>query len=128
LTRNSLASTKFCKSTSSPGTGHSHWRRKRRKGRRKKREPVQLLVALVGEGEGAGEAVEDEAVGIAGTPLLETEHGRIRTKPAVAITIGNAAMTRRWPVLRNPRFDIVCPPNPCLCTMQILRTGVSQFT
>jgi len=66
--------------------------------------PLVPLVGEVGEGEVAvDEVVEDEEAGVmARTPLPETEHGRTRTKRAVAITIGNAAMTRKWPVLDDP--------------------------
>lgn len=60
---------------------------------------TQPLVPLVGEGEEGGVADGDEGVGRAGITLPETEHGRTRTKLAEAITIGNEAMTRRWPVL-----------------------------
>jgi hypothetical protein len=74
------------------------------------------LVALVCEevGEGvADEVVEDEVEGVAGTPLAEIEHGRTRTRLAKATMIGNAAMTRRWPVPENLRsrsvLDVVCP-------------------
>ena len=87
----------------------------RGKGKGRKRTLAHPLVPLVGEvGEGevaVDEVVEDEEAGVmAGTPLPETEHGRTRTKPVVAITIGNAAMTR-WPVLDDPRgytYSLYC--------------------
>jgi len=118
---------KFCRSTSSPGTGHSH---KRGKGRKRGRgegkgkstlvHPLVPLVGEVGEGEATvDEVVEDEETGMVGTPLQETEHGRTRTKPTVAITIGNATMTRRWPALDDPRgytYSLYC-----LCLLMRVR-------
>ncbi len=76
----------------------------RTKGRGRQRTLAQRLVPLVGEvGEGgvADEVVEDEGAGMAGTTLPEVERGRTRIRLAMAIMIGNAAMTRRWPVLRD---------------------------
>lgn len=65
---------------------------------------MQHLVPLVGEaGEGgaADEVVEDEGAGLVRTTLLKIERGRTRIRLAVAIMIGNVAMTRRWRVLGN---------------------------
>ena len=63
---------------------------------------TQYLAPLedeVGEGGGADEVVEDVGVAMAGTALPEVERGRTKIRLTMAITIGNAAMTRRWPVL-----------------------------
>jgi len=89
--------------------------RGRGRGKGRKRTLAHPLVPLVGEvGEGevaADKVVEDEEAGMARAALPETEHGRTRTKPTVAITIGNATMTRRWPVLDDPRaytYSLYC--------------------
>lgn len=57
------------------------------------------LEGEVGEGGVADEVVADVGVAMAGTAMPEIERGRTRTRLAMVITIGNAAMTRRWPVL-----------------------------
>ena len=57
------------------------------------------LEGEVGEGGVADEVVEDEGVVMAGMELPEVERGKTRIRPAMVIMIGNAAMTRRWPVL-----------------------------
>jgi hypothetical protein len=76
----------------------------RMEGRGRQRIMTRHLVLLVGEvGEGGveDEAVEDEVVVVVvvGTTLPKIERGRTRIRLAMAITTGNAAMTRRWPVL-----------------------------
>ena len=57
------------------------------------------LEGEVGEGGVADEVVEDEGVAMVGTALPEVERGKTRIRPAMVIMIGNAGMTRRWPVL-----------------------------
>lgn len=75
---------------------------KERRWQRIMTQPLVLLVGEVGEGGVEDEVVEDEGVVVAETPLPEVERGRTRIRLAKAITTGNAAMTRRWPVLGDP--------------------------
>ena len=92
---------------------------------------IQPLVPLVGEVGVVDGVVEGEGVGMVGTTLPKIEHGRIRTKLAEAITIGNGVMTRRWPVLGDrpselQLFSMLFRQKCVSVHYQILKKGVAE--